>query len=64
MPEQDTSRKRQVDKKTLQLEFEDNNEGKEYEVDAICKCTVYAKKSKSTQVLGLYYRISWKDCPK
>ena len=47
--------------KTWQLEFEDNVEGKEYEVKAICNSTVYVKESESGQLLGLYYLISWKS---
>ena len=41
--EQDNTRKRQVDKKTLQLEFEDDGEGDEYEVEVICDSAVYTK---------------------
>ena len=61
--EQDTTRKRRVDKKTSQLEFEDDSEGEEYKVEAICDSTVYAKESESGQLPGLYYLISWKDFP-
>ena len=61
--EQDTTRKGRVDKKISQLEFEDNGEGKEYEVEAICDSTVYVKELKSGQLPGLYYLIFWKDFP-
>ena len=47
----------------MQLEFEDNNEGEEYKVEAICDSAVYAKESESGQLPGLYYLISWKDFP-
>ena len=56
-------RKGRVDKKSLQLEFEDDGEGEEYKVEAICDSAVYAKKSESGQLPGLYYLISWKDFP-
>ena len=61
--EQDTTRKGRVDEKTSQLEFEDNDEGEEYEVEAIRNSVVYAKESESGQLPGLYYLISWKDFP-
>ena len=58
--EQDNTRKVQVDQKTLQLEFEDDGKGEEYEVEAIRDSVLYAKKSESGQLPGLYYLISWK----
>ena len=61
--EQDSTKKGRVDKKTSQLEFEDNK-GKEYEVGAIRDSTVYARKSESNHLPGLYYLISWKGFPK
>ena len=61
--EQDTNRKRRVEKKTLQLEFQDNDEGEDYEVEAIRNSAVYAKKLESDQLPGLYYLISWKYFP-
>ena len=59
--EQDITRKGGVDEKILQLEFEDDGKGKEYEVEAICNSAVYAKESESSQLPGLYSLISWKD---
>ena len=59
--EQNTTRKKRVDEKTLQLELENNNEGKEYEVEAIRDSVVYAKELESGQLPCLYYLISWKD---
>ena len=56
--EQDITRKGQVDKKTLQLEFEDDGEGEEYKVEAICDSAVYTKQLESSQLSGLYYLIS------
>ena len=47
-----------MDKKTLQLEFEDINKSEEYEVEAIHNCPIYAKEYESGQLLGLYYLIS------
>ena len=61
--EQNITRKRRVDKKTLHLEFKDNSEGKEYDVKTICDSAVYAKELESGQFLGLYYLISWKNFP-
>ena len=58
--EQNITRKWCVDKKTLQLEFQDNGEGEEYEVKTICNSAVYAKESERGQLPGLYYLISWK----
>ena len=61
--EQDTTRKGRVDEKTSQLEFEDDGEGEEYEVEAIRDSAIYAKESESGQLPGLYYLISWKGFP-
>ena len=55
---QDTTRKRQVDDKTSQLDFEANDKGEKYKVKAICNSVVYAKELKSSQLLSLYYLIS------
>ena len=52
-----------VDENTSQLEFKDDGEAEEFEVETICDNAVYAKESKSSQIPGLYYIISWKDCP-
>ena len=60
--EQNITRKGQVDKTISQLEFQDNID-KEYEVEAICDSAVYAKKSESGHLLGLYYLVSWKGYP-
>ena len=53
--------KKGVDKKTLQLEFEDDGKRKEYEVGAICNSAVYVRELESGQLPGLYYLISWKS---
>ena len=55
--EQNTTRKGRVDKKTLQLEFEDDDKGKKYEFEVICNSAVYAKELESGQIPGLYYLI-------
>ena len=47
----------------MQLEFEENGKVEEYKVEAIYVSTVYTKESESDQLLGLYYRIFWKDFP-
>ena len=57
---QDTTKKGRVDEKTSQLGFEDNGEGEEYKVEAICDRAVYTRESESGHFLGLYYLISWK----
>ena len=59
--EQDTTRKERVDEKTLQLEFEENIEDKEYEVETICDSAVYTKEFESGQLPSLYYLIFWKN---
>ncbi len=58
--EQDNTKKGQVDETTSRLKFESNGDGEEYEVEAICDSAVYAKKSDSSHLLGLYYLVSWK----
>ena len=60
MLKQITSRKRRVDKKTLQLKFEDNNKGEKYEVETICNNGIDVIESESGQLSDLYYLISWK----
>ena len=47
---QDITKKGRVDDKILQLEFEDNNVGKEYEIEAIYDSAVYGKESESGQL--------------
>ena len=48
--EQDITRKGRVDKKTLQLEFEEDGKGEECEIEAIRDSAVYAKESESSQL--------------
>ncbi len=63
--EQDITRKRQVDKTTSRLEFENNSNGKEYKVEVICNSAVYAKELDSGHhPPGLYYWVLWKGYPK
>ncbi len=63
--EQDIIKKGRVDETRSRLEFENEGNGKEYEVEAICDSAVYAKKSDSGHHLpGLYYLVSWKGYPK
>lgn len=59
----DTTRKLQIDKKFLQLEFEDNYQVKEYKVLVICNSAIHAQKSDNGKFPGLYYLISWKNLP-
>ena len=56
--EQDITRKKGRDEKTLQLEYENDDEGEEYKFEAIYNSMVYTKESESGQLLGLYYLIS------
>ncbi len=41
------------------LEFENDGDGEEYEVEAICNSAVYARESEG-HLPGLYYLVSWK----
>lgn len=43
--EQNTNKKWQVDKKTSQLKFKDDDNSKEYGMEAICDSVVYARES-------------------
>ena len=62
--EQDTTKKGGVDEKVRQIEFyADDDESREYEVEAIRDSAVYARESKLGHLLGLYYLISWKGYP-
>lgn len=42
------------------MELKAGNKGREYKIEAIFDCMVYARKSKSGHSLELYYLISWK----
>ena len=62
--EQDTSRKGRVDEVVRQMEFDaGDNDGGEYEVEAIRGSAVYARESESGHLPGLYYLVSWKGYP-
>ena len=61
--EQDTTKKERVNDTQLDFEFEAGNNEK-YEVDGIWDSTVYAKKSTTGQMPGLYYLVLWKGYPK
>ena len=64
--EQDTTRKKRVDKalpepeKELEFEAGDN---KEYEIKAIINSAVYSQRTNSDQMPGLNYFVSWKCYP-
>ncbi len=63
--EQDTTKKGQADETTSKVEFENNGNGKEYEIKEICDNAVYVKELDSGHYLpGLYYLVSWKGYPK
>lgn len=53
-------RKGPMDKNATELDV-DNNESKEYKVEAIQNSAVYTRESESSQLQGLYYLVFWKD---
>ena len=57
--EQDTTRKERVDKRVMKLEHEAGN-SEEYKIEVIWDSIVYASKSESGQLPGLYYLVAWK----
>ena len=63
--EQDTTRKKRVNEEVRQMKFNagDDN-GKEYEVEAIRDSAVYARETESGHLPGLYYLVPWKGYPK
>ena len=61
--EQDTIRKERVDKRVKELELK-AGDSKEYEVEATQDSAVYASKSESGQLPGLYYLVAWKGYSK
>ena len=58
--EQDTTRKGRVEQEVRQMEFDTGDDGEKYKVEAIQDSAVYARKSKSGHLSGLYYLVSWK----
>ena len=60
--EQDTTRKERMNKQMKELELE-TGDSEEYEVEAIRNSAVYASKSESGQLPGLYYLLAWKRYP-
>ncbi len=61
--EQDTTRKRRVDKALPESEKEfEAGVNKEYEVKAIIDSAVYGQQA-NNQMSGLYYLVSWKGYP-
>ncbi len=64
--EQDTTRKRRVDKVLPEpendVEFKAGDD-KEYEFEAIVDSVVYGQQANSDQMPGLYYLVSWKGYP-
>ncbi|MCJ1267831.1 hypothetical protein MMC22_007717, partial [Lobaria immixta] len=49
--------------KQLQLEFENDNNSEEFEVEDIWDSAVYAQESEDGRLPGLYYLVHWKDTP-
>ena len=60
--EQDTTKKGRVDENTTELDTGDND-SEECKVEVIWDSAVYARKSKSGHLPGLYYLVSWKKYP-
>ena len=60
--EQDTTRKKWVDKEDRQIEFKIGNNIKEYKLEVIRDSAVYAQEWKD-HLPGLYYLVSWKRYP-
>ena len=63
--EQDTTRKRQVDKALPELEKElefKTGGNKEYKIKIIINNVVYSQE-KNNQMPGFYYLVSWKGYP-
>lgn len=44
-----------MDEITLQLEFEDDDKGQEYEVERICHNKIYTKEADNSQLIRFYY---------
>ena len=61
--EQDTTKKGRVDKEVRQIEFDTDDDGEEYKVEAIWDSTVYTRESESGHLSGFYYLVSWKGYP-
>ena len=57
--EQDTTRKKRVDKKLPELDT-GNKDSKKYKMEAIWDSTVYAQESEG-HLSGLYYLVAWKS---
>ena len=58
---QDTIGKKQVDKNNIRKLDINNNESSKYKIKAVWNSAVYAKKSESDYLPGLYYLVSWKS---
>lgn len=43
------------------IEFENNDDGDKYNVEAICNSEVYTNESDSSHLPSLYYLVLWKD---
>lgn len=55
--EQAITRKKQLGKNIMRLEFEANN-NKKYVVKGICGNVIYARELKGHDLLGLYYLVT------
>lgn len=50
-------KKKQMNKLTFLLLFDKGNNKKKYKIQKICNIMVYAKKSKSSDLLRIYYVV-------
>ena len=55
--EQNSTRKEELDKRVTELELK-AGDSKEYKVEIICDSAVYASKSESGQLPGLYHLVA------
>ena len=60
--EQDTTKKGWIDENATELDIGDDNGG-EYNVEAIWDSAIYARKSELDYLPGFFYLVSWKRYP-
>ena len=59
LPKKNITKKKQIDKKVTELEFETGN-GKKYKIEVIQDSAIYANKAEG-YLPGLYYLVAWKE---
>ena len=57
--EKNTTKKGQIDENMIELDI-DNNDNREYKVEAMWDSTIYTWESESGYLLRLYYLVFWK----